>query len=88
MKRRILCLCMDVSDRDIEKAIAEGFDQTETLKRFTAVLMGPCEGKSCALNVLREFARLTGKDIAELRVPTLRPPVRPLRIGLIAAEES
>jgi bacterioferritin-associated ferredoxin len=88
MKRRILCLCMDVSDRDIEKAIAEGFDQTETLKRFTAVLMGPCEGKACALNVLREFARLTGKDISELRMPTLRPPIRPLPIGLMAAEES
>ncbi|HTY55598.1 MAG TPA: (2Fe-2S)-binding protein [Candidatus Binataceae bacterium] len=88
MKRRILCLCMDVTDHDIETAIAEGFDQTETLKRFTAVLMGPCEGKSCALNVLREFARLTGKNIAELRVPTLRPPIRPLPLAVMGAEES
>lgn len=88
MARRILCLCMDISDQDLAQAIAEGFDQTETLKRYTAVLMGPCEGKVCAVNVLREFARLTGKEPEDLRVPTLRPPVRPLPLALLAAEES
>jgi len=82
--KRILCLCLDVTDEDIARAVEEGFDHPETLKRYTAVLMGPCEGKVCAMNVLREFARRTGKTIEELRVPTLRPPVRPLPLGLLA----
>ena len=77
---------MDITDDDIARAIEEGFDHTETLKRYTAVLMGPCEGKVCAMNVLGEFARRTGKTIEELRVPTLRPPVRPLPLGLLAAK--
>lgn len=77
---------MDISDADIAQAVEEGFDHIETLKRYTAVLMGPCEGKVCAMNVLREFARLTGKTVEELCVPTLRPPLRPLPLGLLAAK--
>jgi len=84
--KKIICLCMDITDDDIARAIEEGFDHTETLKRYTAVLMGPCEGKVCAMNVLKEFARLTGKTAGELRVPTLRPPLRPLPLGLLAAK--
>jgi len=86
MARRIICLCMDITDEDIARAVEEGFDHIETLKRYTAVLMGPCQGKVCAMNVLREFARLTGKTVEELRVPTLRPPLRPLPLGLLAAK--
>jgi hypothetical protein len=37
---------MDITDADIARAIEEGFDHIETLKRYTAVFMGPCEGKS------------------------------------------
>ena len=77
---------MDITDEDIARAVEEGFDHPETLKRYTAMLMGPCEGKVCTTNVLREFARRTGKTIGELRVPTLRPPVRPLPLGLLAAK--
>jgi len=77
---------MDITDRDLARAVKEGFDHIETLKRYTAVLMGPCQGKVCAMNVLREFARLTGKPVEELRVPTLRPPLRPLSLGLLAAK--
>jgi bacterioferritin-associated ferredoxin len=86
MAKKILCLCMDITDHDIARAVEEGFDFPETLKRYTAVFMGPCEGKMCAMNVLKEFARLTGKSVDELCVPTLRPPVRPLPLGLLAAK--
>lgn len=87
MARRIICLCMDITDKDMARAVKEGFDHIETLKRYTAVLMGPCQGKVCAMNVLREFARLTGKTVEELKVPTLRPPLRPIPLGLLAGEE-
>ena len=86
MGKRILCLCMDITDTDLAQAVAEGFDHIETLKRYTAVLMGPCQGKVCAMNVLREFARLTGQAVEGLQVPTLRPPLRPLPLGLLAAK--
>lgn len=28
-------------------AVAEGFDNIETLKRYSTVNMGPCQGKMC-----------------------------------------
>jgi hypothetical protein len=77
---------MDITLEDIERAVEEGFDHVETLKRYTAVLMGPCQGKVCAMNVLEEFSRLTGKSVEDLRVPTLRPPLRPVPLGLLAAD--
>lgn len=83
--RRIVCFCLDVTVEDLAEAVREGFDHPELLKRFTAVLMGPCQGKLCAPNVLRILAELTGQPEEALDVPTLRPPVRPIPIGLLAA---
>lgn len=88
MKRRtVLCLCMDVTEDDIRRAIDAGFDDIETVKRYTAVLMGPCQGKSCLASVLATFARLTGTRLEDLRVPTPRPPVYPISLGELAADD-
>src|SRR5262249_44104784 len=40
-----VCLCEDVTVKDIDQAVAEGFDNIETLKRYATVNMGPCQGK-------------------------------------------
>ena len=37
--------CHDVALADIEDALAESHTDVETLKRSTAVYMGPCQGK-------------------------------------------
>lgn len=87
MGKEIVCFCHDISRRDIERAILEGYDHPETLKRFTGVFMGPCQGKMCAMNVMRVFAEITGEPIESLRVPTLRPPVEPIPLGTLAAPE-
>ncbi len=83
--RTIICLCLDVTEDDIIRAVADGFDDIETLKRYTAVLMGPCQGKSCLGNVLTTFSRVTGTPVDKLRVPTLRPPAYPVMLGELAA---
>ena len=44
-KRCFVCLCEDVTTHEIRAAIREGFDQIETLKRYTTVSMGPCQGR-------------------------------------------
>ena len=33
--------------KDVGQAIAEGFDHVETLKRYSTLGMGPCQGKMC-----------------------------------------
>jgi hypothetical protein len=48
--------------------------------------MGTCQGKMCALNVLKVFADKTGQSIESLKVPTMRPPVEPIPLGWLAVE--
>src|SRR5205823_4698524 len=52
-----VCVCEDVTDKDMKRAIAEGFDSIELAKRYTTVTMGPCQGKLCHLNSIRLYAR-------------------------------
>lgn len=79
----IICLCLDVTLADLERAVEEGFDHPETLKRYTGALMGPCQGKVCAPAFLRFVVERGGAP----RAPSARPPVRPVRLGLLAAED-
>ena len=82
--KAFVCLCLDITAADIERAVAEGFTDSETLKRYTACFMGPCQGKSCLDTVLAQLAALTGSDVERLRRPTLRPPAHPVSMGLLA----
>lgn len=82
--KSFLCLCLDITEADVDRAIAEGFDDPETLKRYTACFMGPCQGKACMDTILARLAERTGADPADLRRPTMRPPAHPIRLGVLA----
>lgn len=83
-EKAFVCLCLDITAADIERAVGEGFTDSETLKRYTACFMGPCQGKSCLDTVLAQLAQLTGSEPGELRRPTMRPPAYPVPMGLLA----
>ena len=83
-KRSFVCLCEDVTTKDIDAAIAEGFDQIETLKRYTTVTMGPCQGKMCQLASISVCAQRTGKTIGQTGRTTSRPPTAPVSLGALA----
>ena len=57
-----VCLCEDVTVKDIDQAVAEGFDRIETLKRYATVSMGPCQGKMCGATAIALCARATGQE--------------------------
>jgi bacterioferritin-associated ferredoxin len=82
MAVRILCLCHDVTDEDVARAIAAGFTHPETVKRYTGALMGPCQGRTCGELVLAAIRRELGT--ADLPLPTSRPPAFPVRMGVVA----
>jgi len=86
MSKKIVCFCQDLTKADIERAVSEGYDHIETLKRFTGALMGPCQGKMCAANILKLYSDKTGRPAEDLRVPTMRPPVEPIPLGWLATE--
>jgi len=82
--RSFVCLCEDVTDKDLCEAITEGFDHIETLKRYTTVTMGPCQGKMCHLASIAACARETHRTIAETGRTTSRPPASPVSLGALA----
>ncbi|MCF8070600.1 MAG: (2Fe-2S)-binding protein [Desulfobacterales bacterium] len=82
--KEIVCFCQDVTKEDLIRSIDEGYDNIETLKRYTGVFMGPCQGKTCGMNVLKIFSEKSGQPFEELKVPSIRPPVVPIPLGAIA----
>ena len=79
-----VCICEDVTDKDVKRAIAEGFDSIELAKRYTTVTMGPCQGKLCHLPSIRLYARENETDEATIGTTTARPPWQPVELGLLA----
>jgi len=83
-KRAFVCLCNDVSSRDLVDAIDEGFDHIETLKRYTTTTMGPCQGRMCQLPAIGVCARQTCRTMAETGNTTSRPPNPGVTLGALA----
>jgi sarcosine oxidase subunit alpha len=82
--KQFVCLCEDVTEKDLCAAIDEGFDGVEYLKRYTTYSMGPCQGRMCARSALAITARETGRTIAQVGTTTARPPSTPVPMGALA----
>ena len=82
--KTFVCLCEDVTPKDLYQAIDEGFDEMQTLKRYSTLSMGPCQGKMCLRPAIELCSRYTGKTMDETGSTTTRPPLRPLTLGTLA----
>ncbi|HEY6271355.1 MAG TPA: FAD-dependent oxidoreductase [Terriglobales bacterium] len=82
--KEIICLCEDVTSKDIGLAVREGFDEIELLKRYTTLSMGPCQGRMCLVPGAHCAAVETGRPVAEADTTTSRPPVLSVPMGVIA----
>ncbi len=82
--KQFVCLCEDVTWKDISNAVLEGFDEMELLKRYTTASMGPCQGRMCLMSLARCCADETGRTLTETGTTTSRPPVQPVSLGLLA----
>jgi sarcosine oxidase subunit alpha len=83
-KRSFVCFCSDVSTSDLRDGIGEGFNHIETLKRYTTLTMGPCQGRMCQLAGIGVCAHETGRTMAETGVTTGRPPNPSVSLGALA----
>ena len=82
--KEFVCFCEDVTAKDIAQAVDEGFDDVQTLKRYSTVTMGPCQGKMCLAAFVALAAERTGQDPDRMGLTTSRPPVRPVTLGALA----
>lgn len=85
MSRDFLCKCEDIDREEVEHALADGYDDLESLRRFTALGTGPCQGKACLAECIRMLATHHGVDENDVGLMTLRPPMVPIPLGHLAA---
>ena len=80
----IVCRCEEVTMGEVKEWIAKGYDTFDELKRLLRVGMGPCQGRGCREIIMREIARATGIPMAQVDPGTFRPPVKPVKLGVLA----
>ena len=88
--RSYVCFCEDVSTHDIEQAIDEGFADVQTLKRYSTVTMGPCQGKMCGRALAGICAAHAGPQQEGATADTYttsRPPFQPVSLSVLAGRE-
>lgn len=79
----VVCRCEEVSAAEIRAAAtATGLDQ---IKGITRAGMGRCQGRQCAMAVARLHALASGRPEAEYQTYRVRPPLKPVRMGELAA---
>lgn len=78
----IVCRCEDVTRSEIDEALAAGHRDIESLKRFTGLGTGLCQGKQCiALGARLLAAAGAHRSISPI---TPRPPLHPIPLALLA----
>ena len=76
-----VCRCEDVTRSDVEEAIERGFSDIESVKRYTGLGTGWCQGKQCLANCARLIADKTGARVSPF---TPRPPFHPVALSDLA----
>lgn len=80
--KTLVCRCEDVTLGECRKALERGHRDLESLKRYTGLATGWCQGKMCVSAATRLLVEHGG---AEPSLPvTPRPPFHPLPLAHLA----
>jgi thioredoxin reductase/bacterioferritin-associated ferredoxin len=81
----IVCRCEEVTARQIVDTVALGCPGPNQMKTFLRCGMGPCQGRLCGLTVTELIAENRGVTPQDVGYYRLRPPVKPITVGELAA---
>ena len=81
----IVCRCEEITARQIEDTVALGCPGPNQMKIFLRCGMGPCQGRLCGLTVTELIAQGRSVTPDEIGYYRLRPPVKPITVGELAA---
>jgi NADPH-dependent 2,4-dienoyl-CoA reductase/sulfur reductase-like enzyme len=84
----IACRCEEVTVRQIRELAASGPLGPNQTKAFTRAGMGPCQGRQCYYTMSHILAKHEGRPVADVGVFRIRPPLKPLSLGELAALDS
>ena len=82
--RTMICSCEDITLADVKSCIERGYRDIESIKRYTGLGTGICQGRSCLALISRLLA--SGSDGQGTVEPfTQRPPLHPVALGLLGS---
>lgn len=83
----MVCRCEEVTLGEIRDLIRTGYRSVDEIKRISRAGMGPCQGRTCRQLIMQEIANATGENVADLPMPTFRPPTKPINLGFLLGGE-
>ncbi|MEN3380586.1 MAG: hypothetical protein V7608_630 [Hyphomicrobiales bacterium] len=81
----IVCRCEEVTAERIRATVPLGATGPNQMKAFLRSGMGPCQGRLCGLTVAELIADVRGVPMRDVGYYRLRPPVKPIALGELAA---
>jgi NADPH-dependent 2,4-dienoyl-CoA reductase/sulfur reductase-like enzyme len=82
----IVCRCEEVTAGQVRDAAKRlGVTGPNQMKAFLRCGMGPCQGRLCGPTVVELIAQTRGTTPAETGYYRLRPPIKPVTLGELAA---
>lgn len=81
----IICRCEEVTAGEIRSYARLGCLGPNQAKAFGRAGMGPCQGRYCGLTVTGLLAAATGRSPDETGYFRIRPPLKPVTLGELAA---
>lgn len=80
-----VCRCEEVTEDEVRSVIRGGYHTLEEVKRILRTGMGHCQGRGCLRLIARLIQEETGIPASNQKMPTPRPPLKPLPVGLLGA---
>lgn len=80
----VVCRCEEVTAAEIADVLDEGAGELAEIKRMTRAGMGLCQGRMCHPSLAALLARHTGRRPEALTPLSVRPPIKPIPIDVLA----
>jgi len=84
----VICRCEEVTAGEIRQIIANGATSINDIKRLTRAGMGDCQGRMCESTIAEMISMETKQPVEEMGWFSPRPPVKPIPLGILAAEDT
>ena len=83
----IVCRCEEIRAGQLRDVARRGCQGPNQAKSFLRAGMGPCQGRICGPVISEIIAAEHGRDVADVGYYRIRPPLKPVTLGELAAIE-
>lgn len=84
----VICRCEELTAGQVRAAARAGAPDPNAVKAATRAGMGPCQGRQCGYTVQSLIAEEHGLPCGEVDFFNIRPPLKPVTLGELAAMEN